>query len=49
MTRKPLRSAHSYGKLDRDGLIHRSWMKSTGLPEDVFDGRPVIGDRKSVV
>ena len=43
MTRKPLRSAHSYGKLDRDGLIHRSWMKSSCLSEDVFDGRPVIG------
>ena len=37
------RSAHSYGKLDRDGFIHRSWMKSQGLPDDVFDGRPVIG------
>jgi dihydroxy-acid dehydratase len=41
--RKPLRSTHSYGKLDRDGFIHRSWMKGTGVPEDVFDGRPVIG------
>jgi dihydroxyacid dehydratase/phosphogluconate dehydratase len=26
-----------------DGFIHRSWMKSQGLPDDVFDGRPVIG------
>ncbi len=43
MTRKPLRSARSYGKLDRDGFIHRSWMKAEGLPDDVFDGRPVIG------
>jgi dihydroxy-acid dehydratase len=43
MAKPTLRSAHSYGKLDRDGLVHRSWMKSTGLPEDVFDGRPVIG------
>ena len=43
MSRKPLRSARSYGKLDRDGFIHRSWMKSEGLPDDVFDGRPVIG------
>ncbi len=43
MARKPLRSAHTYGKLDRDGFIHRSWMKSQGLPDDVFDGRPVIG------
>ena len=37
------RSAESYGKTDRDGFIHRSWMKAQGLPEDVFDGRPVIG------
>lgn len=37
------RSAESYGRLDRDGFIHRSWMKAQGFPEDVFDGRPVIG------
>lgn len=37
------RSADSYSKPDRDGFIHRSWMKAQGLPEDVFDGRPVIG------
>jgi dihydroxy-acid dehydratase len=43
LAKKPLRSAHSYGKLDRDGFIHRSWMKAEGLPDDVFDGRPVIG------
>lgn len=42
--KKPkLRSAHSYGKLDRDGFIHRSWMKAQGYPADAFDGRPVIG------
>ncbi|WP_370334651.1 IlvD/Edd family dehydratase [Parvularcula marina] len=40
---KPRRSQHSYGKLDRDGFIHRSWMKAQGLPDDVFEGRPVIG------
>ncbi len=43
MPSKPFRSARSYGKLDRDGFIHRSWMKSQGLPDDAFDGRPVIG------
>src|SRR5258707_10995643 len=45
MTRekKPLRSTRSYGPKDKDGFIHRSWMKSEGLPADVFDGRPVIG------
>lgn len=40
---KKRRSADVYGKLDRDGFIHRSWMKSQGLPDDVFDGRPIIG------
>ncbi|HKR89042.1 MAG TPA: IlvD/Edd family dehydratase [Phenylobacterium sp.] len=43
MADKPLRSQRSYGKLDRDGFIHRSWIKGTGLPEHVFDGRPIIG------
>ncbi|MCR5876126.1 dihydroxy-acid dehydratase [Phenylobacterium sp. J426] len=43
MAKKPLRSQKSYGKLDRDGFIHRSWIKGTGLPDHVFDGRPVIG------
>ena len=37
------RSAKSYGGSTRDGFIHRGWMKSEGLPDDVFDGRPVIG------
>jgi dihydroxy-acid dehydratase len=43
MARKPLRSTKSYGKPDKDGFIHRSWIKATGLPDHVFDGRPVIG------
>jgi dihydroxy-acid dehydratase len=43
MADNPLRSQRSYGKLDRDGFIHRSWIKGTGLPEHVFDGRPIIG------
>ncbi|MEI9994353.1 MAG: IlvD/Edd family dehydratase [Rhizomicrobium sp.] len=41
--KKKFRSAKSYGPKDRDGFIHRSWMKAEGLPADVFDGRPVIG------
>lgn len=41
--KKRLRSQHSYGTRDKNGFIHRSWMKSQGLPDDVFDGRPVIG------
>lgn len=40
---KALRSARSFGKRDKDGFIHRSWLKGTGLPDHVFDGRPVIG------
>jgi dihydroxy-acid dehydratase len=29
--------------MDKDAFIHRSWMKNNGLPDDAFDGRPVIG------
>jgi dihydroxy-acid dehydratase len=43
MAKRPLRSQRSYGKIDRDGFIHRSWIKATGLPDHVFDGRPIIG------
>ena len=39
----PLRSTQWWGKMDRDGFIHRSWMRSEGFAPDVFDGRPVIG------
>src|SRR5436190_3496706 len=38
-----LRSAAWFGPADRDGFIHRSWMKNQGLPDHLFDGRPVIG------
>jgi dehydratase ilvD1 len=41
--KRRLRSSKSYGGKDKDGFIHRSWMKSEGLPSDVFDGRPVVG------
>lgn len=40
---KPRRNRAWYGKLDRDGFIHRSWMKNQGFPDHLFDGRPVIG------
>ena len=40
---KQRRSAGWYGKNDRDGFIHRSWMKNQGFPAHAFDGRPVIG------
>ena len=32
-----------YGKIDKDGFIHRSWMKNQGFPDHAFDGRPIIG------
>ena len=41
--RTKLRSRAWFGGEDRDGFIHRSWMKNQGLPDDLFDGRPVIG------
>ncbi len=41
---KPQRRSRAwYGKPDKDGFIHRSWMKNQGFPDHVFDGRPIIG------
>ncbi len=37
------RSQQWFGKMDKDGFAHRSWMKNQGHPNDLFDGRPVIG------
>ena len=42
MTKKR-RSSLWYGNKDRDGFIHRSWMKNQGFPNHAFDGRPIIG------
>lgn len=41
--KKTLRSQGWFGKQDRDGFMHRSWVKNQGYPDDLFDGRPVIG------
>jgi len=41
--KKRRRSAEWFGKADKDGFTHRSWMKNQGIPDDQFDGRPVIG------
>ncbi|MBN9364679.1 L-arabinonate dehydratase [Devosia sp.] len=41
--KKPLRSEAWFGGTGKDAFIHRSWMKNSGHPEDMFDGRPVIG------
>lgn len=37
------RSQHWFGGFGKVAFIHRSWMKNNGLPDDAFDGRPVIG------
>src|SRR3954468_7919663 len=38
-----LRSHDWFGRKDKDGIIYRSWMRNQGMPNDMFDGRPVIG------
>src|SRR5580704_9264467 len=40
-SKRTLRSQAWFTPTDKNGFIHRSWMR--GYPEDVFDGRPVIG------
>ena len=43
MTTQALRSRNWFGRQDLDGFVHRSWLKSEGFSDVVFDGRPVIG------
>ena len=47
MARKPKkiqqRSIQWFGRQDIYGFIYRSWVKNRGVPQDQFDGRPVIG------
>ena len=43
MKQKGFRSAAWFGKADKDGFAHRSWMRNQGFPDEVFDGRPVVG------
>ena len=38
-----LRSRGWFGRTGKDGFLYRAWMKNQGLPNDLFDGRPVIG------
>ncbi len=40
---KKSRSQQWFGGDSMNAFIHRSWMKNGGLPDDMFDGRPVIG------
>ncbi|HEX2199073.1 MAG TPA: IlvD/Edd family dehydratase [Burkholderiales bacterium] len=37
------RSVEWFARQDIYGFIYRSWMKNRGVPQDQFDGRPVIG------
>jgi L-arabonate dehydrase len=37
------RSQAWFGREGKDGFLHRSWIKNQGYPDDMFDGRPVIG------
>ena len=37
------RSQQWFGRPGKDGFLHRSWIKNQGYPDDLFDGRPVIG------
>jgi L-arabonate dehydrase len=38
-----LRSQEWYAGTSRDTIYHRGWMKNQGYPNDLFDGRPIIG------
>ncbi len=47
MAKKPKktqqRSVQWFGRQDIYGFLYRSWVKNRGVPQDQFDGRPVIG------
>lgn len=40
---KKLRSYDWFGKSDKMGFVHRSWLRNQGYPNDYFQGKPVIG------
>jgi L-arabonate dehydrase len=41
--KRPLRSRQWFGVGGKQGFYYRSWLKGLGTPNDMFDGRPVIG------
>jgi dihydroxy-acid dehydratase len=43
MSNVNLRSQQWFGKTGKDGFIYRAWMKNQGIPDDYFQGKPVIG------
>ena len=38
-----LRSQEWFGRKDKLGFLHRSWLRAEGFPGSVFSGKPVIG------
>ncbi len=38
-----LRSSEWFGKNDKMGFVHRSWLRNQGHPDHMFRGKPVIG------
>ncbi len=40
---RKLRSQDWFGKQDKMGFVHRSWLRNQGPPNDMFTGRPIIG------
>ena len=40
---KKLRSQGWFGNTGMHGFIYRAWMKNQGIPDDEFQGKPVIG------
>jgi L-arabonate dehydrase len=38
-----LRSSEWFGKEDKMGFVHRSWLRNQGHPDHMFRGKPVIG------
>ena len=43
MNERKLRSQGWFARTDRDGFVHRAWLKAEGFSDAVFDNRPVIG------
>ncbi|MEH3148751.1 MAG: dihydroxy-acid dehydratase [Methylobacterium frigidaeris] len=41
--KKPLRSQAWFGRQDKMGFYYRSFLKNRGIPQDQFEGKPVIG------
>src|SRR5438309_8405785 len=43
MAAKKRRSAEWFAREGKMGFIYRGWVRNRGIPQDQFDGRPVIG------